>query len=95
MERFDKTITGIIAGLLLPFIVALIIFLSAKGEPNLKAWIMRIDLAHIETHIISLCVFANLIIFFIFNKLDMLRATRGVLAITIAWAFVVFGIKIF
>ena len=95
MKKLDKTIVGIIAGLILPFIVALIVFLSAKGEPNLKAWMMRINLAHIETHIISLCVFSNIVLFFIFNRLDMLRATRGVLAITILWAFLVFGIKFF
>jgi hypothetical protein len=29
----------------------------------------------------------------IFNQLDMLKATRGVLAVTIAWAVIVFGIK--
>ncbi|MBP5473777.1 MAG: hypothetical protein J6X92_03335 [Bacteroidales bacterium] len=95
MKKLDKTVVGIIAGLILPFIVALIVFLSAKGEPNLKAWMMRINLAHIETHIISLCVFSNIVLFFIFNRLDMLRATRGVLAITILWAFLVFGIKFF
>ena len=95
MKKLDKTIVGIIAGLILPFIVASIVFLSAKGEPNLKAWMMRISLAHIETHIISLCVFSNIVLFFIFNRLDMLKDTRGVLAITILWAFLVFGIKFF
>jgi hypothetical protein len=29
----------------------------------------------------------------IFNQFDMLKATRGVLAITIVWAIVVFGVK--
>ena len=31
----------------------------------------------------------------LFNRLDMLQASKGVLGITIAWAFVVFGIKLF
>jgi preprotein translocase subunit SecE len=29
----------------------------------------------------------------IFNRFDMLRATRGVLAMTIIWAVIVFGVK--
>jgi hypothetical protein len=38
-------------------------------------------------------VFPNIIIFLIFNRLDMLRAARGVLAVTIIWAVIVFGVK--
>jgi hypothetical protein len=29
----------------------------------------------------------------IFNQLDMLRAARGVLGMTIVWAVIVFGVK--
>ena len=43
----------------------------------------------------SVSVFSNIIIFLLFNRLDMLRASRGVLGITIVWAFAVFAIKLF
>jgi hypothetical protein len=92
-EKFDKTITGISAGLLLPVITALIVFLFSKGDPPLAAWLSRVSQANITTHIVSLCVFPNLFIFLIFNHFDMLRALRGVLVITIAWAVLVFCIK--
>jgi hypothetical protein len=49
--------------------------------------------ADIITHSISLCVFPNLLIFMLFNRFDMLKATRGVLAMTIVWAVIVFGVK--
>ncbi len=93
-EKYDKLLTGIISGLILPFITAFIIFLFAKGNPGLSEWIKRIVLADIVTHVVSLSVFPNVLIFFLFNHYDMLRASRGVLSITIVWAIVVFGIKI-
>lgn len=92
-ERFDKIITGIAGGLLLPMIIVFIIFLFAKGDPSLAAWLRRIEQANIVTHIISICVFPNLIIFLIFNYFDMLKASKGVLAVTIAWAILVFCVK--
>jgi hypothetical protein len=55
----------------------------------------RVEEAGNITSIMSVCVFSNIIAFLLFNRFDMLRASRGVLGITIAWAFVVFGIKLF
>ena len=92
-ERFDKIITGIAGGLLLPLITLFIVFLFAKDDPPFAAWLKRIEVANIITHIISLCVFPNLIIFLIFNYFDMLRASKGVLAITIAWLILVVSIR--
>lgn len=92
-DKFDKTWVGMVMGLILPLIIMFFIFIFAEGEPNMKAWLLRIKMANIITHIVTLSVFANIIIFLLFNKLDLLKATKGVLAITIVWALVVFGIK--
>ncbi|MCU0460575.1 MAG: hypothetical protein MUF36_00965 [Bacteroidales bacterium] len=94
-EKYDKILTGVISGLLLPVIIAFFIFIFAKGDPGLHEWFRRIEMAGIETHIIYLSVFPNFLIFLLFNHFDMLRALRGVLGITIAWAVVVFLIKLF
>jgi hypothetical protein len=92
-EKYDRVATGVISGLLLPFIIALLMFLFAKGDHNLQSWLKRIAESDIVTHIITLCVFPNILIFLLFNHFDMLRASRGVLAITILWAVLVFGVK--
>ncbi len=92
-EKYDKTVTGIIGGIVLPLIIAFFVFLFATGNPPFEAWIKRISQANIITHVISLCVFPNVVIFLIFNHFDMLRASRGVLALTIVWAVLVFCIK--
>lgn len=94
-EKYDRVATGLISGLLLPLIVAVFVFVFSKGDPSPGEWIKRVSAAGVETHIISLCVFPNVLIFLLFNHFDMLRASRGVLGITIAWALVVFLIKLF
>lgn len=91
--KYDKVLTGLISGLVLPFIIGLFIYLFSSGHSSMHSYLTRIADSNIITHSISLCVFPNIIIFLIFNRFDMLRASRGVLAITIVWAIIVFGIK--
>jgi hypothetical protein len=92
-ERYDKLITGLIAGFLFPFIIGLTIFLFSSGEMSLGTYLIRLKESDIITHSITLCVFPNIFIFLIFNRFDMLLATRGVLAVTIVWAVIVFAVK--
>ena len=93
-EKFDNVLTGVIAGFVLPFIVGTIIFMFSSGNQSLHAYLLKIAGSNIITHSVTLCVFPNIIIFLIFNQFDMLRATRGVLAITIMWAVIVFALKL-
>ena len=92
-EKFDKIFTGLISGLLFPFIIGIIIYFFSSNHMSLNSYLIRISDSHIITHSISLCVFPNLIIFLLFNRFDMLRASHGVLAITIVWAVLVFCVK--
>ncbi len=93
-EKFDKVLTGVIAGFVLPFIIGIIIFMFSSGNQSLHSYLIRIADSNIITHSITLCVFPNIAIFLLFNQFDMLRATRGVLAMTIVWAVIVFAVKI-
>ena len=92
-DKYDKQITGLVSGLALPFITGLVIFAFSGHNQSLHNYIHRIVISDIVTHAISLCVFPNVLIFLLFNRFDMLRAARGVLAITIIWAILVFAIK--
>jgi hypothetical protein len=91
--EYDKLLTGIVSGLILPLLTGLIIYLLTAHDRSLLEYLDRIVRARILTHAITLCVFPNVLIFLLFNRLDMLRASRGVLAITIVWAISVFIIK--
>lgn len=93
--KFDKTIVGVLSGLVLPFLVGITIFIFSPTNLSLQPYLQRIIETNIITHSITLCVFPNVIIFLLFNRLDMLKATRGVLAMTILWAVIVFGVKFF
>lgn len=92
-EKYDKIPTGVASAILLPVITGIIIWLVSAGNYSLGSYLVKIVRADIITHIISLCVFPNVIIFLIFNRFDMLQASRGVLGVTIAWAITVFLIK--
>ena len=92
-EKYDSFICGFISGLLLPLVVGLIIYVLSPGSNSIHSYLNRLAESNVITHSITLCVFPNVFIFLIFNRLDMLRASRGVLAITILWAVIVFGVK--
>lgn len=92
-EKYDKVLIGFISGLILPFIVGLIVYIFSSGGKTLFSYLDKIVNSNILTHSITLCVFPNVLIFLLFNHFDMLRASRGVLAVTIAWAIIVFGVK--
>ena len=92
-EKYDKVLTGLLSGLVLPLLVGLMIYIFSTVHLSIHSFLARISESNIITHSISICVFPNIIIFLIFNRFDMLRASRGVLAITIVWAVIVFGVK--
>jgi len=94
-EKYDKTIAGVVSGIILPLVAFTVFYLATADGLSPEKYFKRIsDLGNI-TQIMSVSVFSNIIIFLIFNRFDMLRASRGVLGVTIIWAFVVFGIKLF
>jgi hypothetical protein len=92
-ERYDKTVFGTLTGFILPLIVVLFFYLFSEGSLSLTGYFHKIINADILTHIISLCVFPNILLFLLFNRFDMLKATRGVLGITIFWAVLMFAVK--
>ena len=94
-QKLNNALTGAIAGMVVPLIAFTLFFLFTRHGLSLPGYFSKIEAAGNISEIMSVCVFANIIIFLIFNRLEMLRASKGVLGITIAWAFTVFGIKLF
>lgn len=94
-EKYDKTFTGIASGIILPAFVGFCIYLFSSRGMSIGSYLSRISDTNIITHAISICVFPNVLIFMLYNRYDMLRACRGVLAVTIVWAIIVFLVKIF
>jgi hypothetical protein len=94
-ERFNNIITGVAGGIIIPVTAFLIFFLVTRNGLSFSGYLDKVAEAGNVSEVMSVSVFANIIIFLIFNRLDMLMASKGVLGITIIWAFIVFGIKLF
>lgn len=93
-QQYNNLLTGIIAGLVVPVIGFFVFFLITRHGLSLDLFVRRIAESDKVTEVMSVSVFANIAIFLLFNRFDMLRASKGVLGITIVWAFLVFGIKL-
>lgn len=94
-QRFNNAISGVVAGLVMPALAFLVFFLLTHHGLSLPDYFSKVEGAGNISEIMSVSVFSNIIFFLLFNRLDMLRASRGVLGITIVWAFAVFAIKLF
>jgi len=93
-NRLNKPLTGIVAGLILPLIAWLIFYAFTSHGLSPAEYYRHTRIIGNTVQILSVSVFTNIIIFLVFNKLDMLEASKGVLGVTIAWALLVFGIKL-
>jgi hypothetical protein len=94
-QRFNNAMTGVISGLVMPVLAFFIFFLLTRHGLPLDQYFQKMMSADNLTEVMSVSVFTNILVFLLFNRLDMLRASKGVLGITIVWAFAVFGIKLF
>ena len=92
-DKLNNFLTGFISGLVLPVIVFIIVWQFTGGYLTLGGFIRRMIAGDVVTHFISMSVFPNIFIFLLFNRLDMLKCSRGVLGITILWALLTFVIK--
>jgi hypothetical protein len=93
-QKYNNALTGVISGIVIPVTAFFIFFLLTRQGLTLDLFIRRMIEVDNVTEVMSVSVFDNILIFLLFNRFDMLRASKGVLGITIVWAFIVFGIKL-
>jgi hypothetical protein len=92
-EKYNRVITGVVSGIIIPVLVMIVFYLWKSGGMTVAEFFSRLVYDDVLTNTISVSVFANVFIFLLFNRLDMLRASRGILGITILWAIIVFVLK--
>lgn len=92
--KYDKFLTGFIPGIILPFLIALLIFLFTSKNQTLLDYYFEILRRGFMTHGITICVIPDVILFFVFNRADMLKSARGMLGATIFWVLVMLLNKI-
>jgi len=77
LEKLNKPVIGLALGLVLPLITFLIMF-AVNSTPSLSAFILNLKNTNALLPTLSLCVLPNLILFFIFKKLNHWYAIKGV-----------------
>jgi hypothetical protein len=93
MKKYDRMLVGLAGGLLTPVLVFAAYFTIHDPKLNLIDVLLRLNESGVLSHYLSLCAIANLLLFFLFLRIDAERAARGVLGATLIYAFTVLFLK--
>lgn len=88
-NKLDTFGIGFLKGLLLPVIIFFAVYLSKETQVSFAEYLRGMWKMQALIKLGSLCVFANVAVFWIFLLKKYEKAARGVLGATILYAFVV------
>lgn len=94
-KPFDKTGIGLIAGFILPVIIFFVVYFFSENDISLSNYLNSLWHLQALVKLGSLCVFANVAIFFGFLQIKYEQAARGVLGATIVYALAVLISRVF
>ena len=88
-NKLDNVGFGLLAGFVLPVIIFFVVYLIGKNDVPFFEYLKSLWRLQALVKLGSLCVFANVAVFWIFLQMKFEKAARGVLGATILYAFVV------
>lgn len=91
-KSYNTQTVGLLVGLLLP-VVVMLVFYEVRNMHSLKLFLEQVMKAGVLTHLISLCVVPNLLVFFIFMWTNRLLAAKGIIGATFIYTFIVLIMK--
>jgi len=94
MKKLDSVGVGITAGLVLPVLIYMIMYFTKVMDVRHVLFSDYSILSTILPLLISHCILPNIILFFICNALDIMRAAKGVVIATVIMTVVVFAVKL-
>jgi hypothetical protein len=94
MKKYDSMWIGLAGGLLAPLLLFVIYFSIRDPGLHIADQVNRMAEANVLAYYVSLCALANLLLFFVFLRMNAERAARGVLGATILYAFTVIFLKL-
>lgn len=94
IKRINTLTAGIIFGIVVPVIFYIIVFYSKFNNLRFSDFHRDIYLGKLLPLIISRCILPNLVLFFVFNWLNWLKAAKGVFISTLALAAILFTFKL-
>jgi hypothetical protein len=93
-KRLNHIRTGLITGIVLPFLFFLLILLVKKGAFSMAVYFREMHEIGALPRLLSLCLLPNLLLFFIFMWLDWLKSARGVILSMFVVGVVIIVLKI-
>lgn len=88
-NKLDKFEVGFLAGLVLPVAIFFGVFLASDQTDSFVQYLKGMWRMQALIKLGSLCVFANVAVFWLFLQKKFEKAARGVLGATILYAFAV------
>ncbi|HEX7584148.1 MAG TPA: hypothetical protein VF373_05630 [Prolixibacteraceae bacterium] len=93
-NRFDRILIGWLIGAIVPLIIFLITYQVKYSEMDFLIYLKDLWQMKMFLKLLSLCVYANLGLFFVFYRLKYDMAARGVIMATFMYAFLVLIAKL-
>jgi len=94
-DKLNSLWIGLAAGIIIPAIALTCYYFARYSNLSLVDFIKVYKNLGILTHIISLSVLPNLLVFYLFIHKNLLKSARGVVLATLLFTFVVLCIRFF
>lgn len=91
--KWDKLYIGAIPGFIVPLIVFFLTYLIRFNRYAFAEFIDILLFGKMILGFISLCVIANLILFYLFLNKKLYRAARGVILATLIYAIIIYLVR--
>ncbi len=86
-KKYDKLSFGLILGIIIPLLIYFVIYFVRYSDVPVEAYLQQLWKLKVTFKILSLCGFANLLVFFWFFRKKMDKAARGIIFATFLYAF--------
>lgn len=93
-SKFNTLPVGIISGIALPVIFYFILYHSKLQDVQTTIFSHNMIIGNIIPLIVSHCILPNLVLFFVFNGFDWLKAAKGVVITTVIFTVALFAVKL-
>jgi hypothetical protein len=93
-QKYNSWKTGFFPGIMIPAISFLGFYLIRYREVPFTEYVRFIYFRDVLSALLSLNILPNLILFFVFIRIDFIPAARGVLSATLFYAFLVLLFKL-
>lgn len=94
MKKYNNIFIGLAGGVAAPAVAFIIYFKIHDPRLGIQDTVLRLQESGVLSYYASLSAIVNLLLFFLFLRLNAERAARGVLGATILYAFIILFLKL-